>query len=99
MAALEKFAGNLQAFPADGSAVRNQTKVSRRGTAPQANSSRAQSLLAGQRHKSSWCPAISRVERAMQLVIEWAFEHRSELTEEWNLCQATQPPKKIAPLE
>jgi hypothetical protein len=37
--------------------------------------------------------------RAMQLVIEWAIEHHSELTEDWNLCQAKQLPKKIAPLE
>lgn len=37
--------------------------------------------------------------RAMQLVIEWAIEHRSELMEDWNLCQAKQLPKKIAPLE
>ncbi|MBI4996892.1 MAG: DUF4160 domain-containing protein [Rhodocyclales bacterium] len=37
--------------------------------------------------------------RAMQLVIEWAIEHRAELMEDWNLCQAKQLPKKIAPLE
>ncbi len=37
--------------------------------------------------------------RAMQLVIEWAIEHRSELMEDWNLCQTKQLPKKIAPLE
>ena len=37
--------------------------------------------------------------RAMQLVIEWAIEHRSALMEDWSLCQAKQLPKQIAPLE
>ena len=31
--------------------------------------------------------------------IEWALEHRPELMEDWNLCQAKQHPKKIQPLE
>jgi hypothetical protein len=37
--------------------------------------------------------------RALALVLEWAAEHRSELMEDWNLCQAKQLPKKIQPLE
>lgn len=37
--------------------------------------------------------------RALALVLEWAAEHRAELMEGWNLCQAKQLPKKIEPLE
>lgn len=37
--------------------------------------------------------------RALALVLEWAAEHRVELMEDWNLCQAKQLPKKIRPLE
>ncbi len=37
--------------------------------------------------------------RALALVLEWAVEHRAELMEDWNLCQAKQLPKKIQPLE
>lgn len=37
--------------------------------------------------------------RALNLTIEWAIEHRPELMEDWNLCQARQQPKKIQPLE
>ncbi|MBK7900421.1 MAG: DUF4160 domain-containing protein [Azonexus sp.] len=37
--------------------------------------------------------------RALNLTIEWAIEHRQELMEDWNLCQARQQPKKIQPLE
>jgi hypothetical protein len=37
--------------------------------------------------------------RALALVLEWAAEHRVELMEDWNLCQAKQWPKKIRPLE
>ena len=37
--------------------------------------------------------------RALSLTVEWAIEHRIELMEDWNLCQARQSPKKIAPLE
>ena len=37
--------------------------------------------------------------RALALTIEWAVEHRTELMEDWELCQAKQLPKKIAPLE
>jgi hypothetical protein len=33
------------------------------------------------------------------MVLEWANEHRTELMEDWNLCQAKQLPKPIAPLE
>jgi hypothetical protein len=36
--------------------------------------------------------------RALALVLEWAAEHRVELTEDWNLCSRMQTPKKIAPL-
>ena len=37
--------------------------------------------------------------RALALVLEWAADHRTELMEDWNLCQAKQLPKKIQPLE
>ena len=37
--------------------------------------------------------------RALALTIEWAAEHRSQLIEDWDLCQARQQPKKIPPLE
>ena len=37
--------------------------------------------------------------RALNLTIEWAVEHRRELMEDWELCQAKQRPKKIQPLE
>ena len=37
--------------------------------------------------------------RALNLTIEWAIEHRVELMEGWNLCQAKQQPRKIQPLE
>ncbi len=37
--------------------------------------------------------------RALALVLEWAVGHRGELMENWKLCQARQPPKKIEPLE
>lgn len=37
--------------------------------------------------------------RALDLVIEWAIEHREELLENWSLCQSKQPPKQISPLE
>ena len=37
--------------------------------------------------------------RAHSLTIEWAVEHRAELMEDWDLCQAKQAPKKIPPLE
>jgi hypothetical protein len=37
--------------------------------------------------------------RAMSLTLEWAVEHRAELMEDWELCQAKQAPKPIAPLE
>jgi hypothetical protein len=37
--------------------------------------------------------------RALSLVLEWASEHRSELLEDWRLCDQHQSPKKIPPLE
>jgi hypothetical protein len=37
--------------------------------------------------------------RALTLVLEWAFQHRAELLEDWRLCEQNQPPKKISPLE
>lgn len=37
--------------------------------------------------------------RAMALVLEWASQHRIELLEDWNLCQARKTPKKILPLD
>ena len=40
-----------------------------------------------------------RPRRALVMVLEWANEHRAELMEDWNLCQAKQLPKPIKPLE
>jgi hypothetical protein len=37
--------------------------------------------------------------RALALVLEWAFQHRRELLEDWALCEQNQSPKKISPLE
>ena len=37
--------------------------------------------------------------RALALVLEWAAQHRSELMEDWNLCQSKLVPRRIAPLE
>lgn len=36
--------------------------------------------------------------RARSLVLEWAFEHRDELSENWELAVAGKPMQKIAPL-
>ncbi len=36
--------------------------------------------------------------RAHALVLEWAALHRSELMEDWQLCELKQQPKKISPL-
>lgn len=37
--------------------------------------------------------------RALQLVLEWAAQHQTELREDWELCRNMQTPKKIRPLE
>ncbi len=37
--------------------------------------------------------------RALALVLEWAFQHRVGLMEDWKLCEENQSPKKISPLE
>lgn len=37
--------------------------------------------------------------RARLMVLEWAFEHRAELMENWRLCQEWASLKPIAPLE
>jgi hypothetical protein len=37
--------------------------------------------------------------RALALVLEWASEHREELLEDWKLCEQSQAPKKISPLQ
>ncbi len=37
--------------------------------------------------------------RVVALVLEWAFEHRSELLENWERAVAQQPLQPIAPLE
>lgn len=37
--------------------------------------------------------------RALALVLEWASEHRGELLEDWKLCEQSQSPKKISPLQ
>jgi len=36
--------------------------------------------------------------RVISLVLEWAFEHRDELMEDWRLAEAGKPLRKIAPL-
>ncbi len=37
--------------------------------------------------------------RVRAMVLEWAFEHRGELLEDWELARAKKPLKDIAPLE
>jgi len=34
----------------------------------------------------------------ISLILEWAFDHKKELTENWNLAEEKQPLKKIEPL-
>ena len=36
--------------------------------------------------------------RATQMVLDWAELHQAELLADWELCQAKQHPKPIAPL-
>jgi len=36
--------------------------------------------------------------RAMALVLEWAQQHRDELTRDWELCVQNQMPERIRPL-
>ena len=36
--------------------------------------------------------------RIVSLVLEWAFEHRDELLEDWSFAQRHEELKKIAPL-
>lgn len=36
--------------------------------------------------------------RARALILEWAQEHRTELMEDWSLCERNLQPKKIHPL-
>lgn len=36
--------------------------------------------------------------RVISLVLEWAFEHRVELMEDWELAMAKKPLRKITPL-
>ena len=36
--------------------------------------------------------------RVISMVLEWAFEHREELLENWERVQTGKPTKKIAPL-
>lgn len=37
--------------------------------------------------------------RARLMVLEWAFEHRGELMQNWRLCQEFSTPNPITPLE
>jgi hypothetical protein len=37
--------------------------------------------------------------RVISLVLEWAFEHRQELLNNWNLAVSKKPLNKINPLE
>ncbi len=48
--------------------------------------------------------ALSMIEgdlprRALNLVLDWAELHQSELLADWNLCQNMEHPLPIAPLE
>lgn len=36
--------------------------------------------------------------RALELVLDWAELHQTELLDDWKLCQSHQQPKAIAPL-
>jgi len=36
--------------------------------------------------------------RVISLVLEWAFEHRDELMEDWTLAKTQKPLNKISPL-
>lgn len=36
--------------------------------------------------------------KVIALVLEWAFDHRDELAENWELAQSGKEPKKIEPL-
>lgn len=36
--------------------------------------------------------------KVISLVLEWAYEHRDELMEDWELARENQPVKKIDPL-
>jgi hypothetical protein len=36
--------------------------------------------------------------RVITLVLEWAFDHRDELLQDWELARAKQPLNPIAPL-
>lgn len=37
--------------------------------------------------------------RALELILDWAELHQTELLEDWVLCQRNEPPATIAPLE
>lgn len=37
--------------------------------------------------------------RALALILEWAFLHRTELLADWKLCEEKKAPKKISPLK
>ena len=37
--------------------------------------------------------------RALSLVLDWTELHQTELLEDWDLCQQSLMPKKIAPLK
>ncbi|MCW5589589.1 MAG: DUF4160 domain-containing protein [Legionellales bacterium] len=41
----------------------------------------------------------SMPKRALALILEWASDHRTELLEDWKLCEMNQSPKKISPLQ
>ena len=37
--------------------------------------------------------------RALELILDWAELHQSELLADWDLCQEKQAPNKIEPLK
>lgn len=56
-------------------------------------------------HRASFCISDLRLleghlpPRVTALVLEWAFLHRDELLQDWNLAKAKKPLKPIKPLE
>lgn len=37
--------------------------------------------------------------RVMELVLDWAELHQTELLEDWRLCEVHMPPRQIEPLQ
>lgn len=50
--------------------------------------------IADLRLTEGWLP-----KRVVSLVLEWAFEHREELMQDWELAAQRRPLRRIAPLD